>query len=166
VIEQALIMRDEQHAALGGTQAVDALRDDLERVDVEAGIRLVEYRERGLEHEHLQDFVALLLAAREPFVDAALEEALVDLHELHLRAHELQEIVGIDFGLPLRLQFGVQRGFQQIDVVDARDFDRILEPEEQARARAFFGRQREQILAAILHAAAGYLVPGPAGEHV
>ena len=69
-------MRDQQHAEVGGLLgAVDALRDDLERVDVEAGVGLVEHRELRLEQLELQDLVALLLAAREALVDVALGEA-------------------------------------------------------------------------------------------
>ena len=37
----------------------------------EAGIGFVQNGELGLEHQHLQDFVALLLAAGEAFVHAA-----------------------------------------------------------------------------------------------
>ena len=103
VIEQPLVVGDQQHAAIRGAQRVHAARDHLERVDVEAGVGLVEHRELRLEHQHLQDLVALLLAAGEPFVDAARQEALVHLHELHLAAHELQEFVGVDFGLARRL---------------------------------------------------------------
>ena len=42
----------------------------LQRVDVEAGIGLVEHRERRLQQRHLQDLVALLLAAGEADIDA------------------------------------------------------------------------------------------------
>ena len=45
--------------------------DDAERVDVEARIRLVEHRQPGLEHRHLEDLVPLLLAPREARVHRA-----------------------------------------------------------------------------------------------
>ena len=166
VIEQPLVVGDQQHAAIGGAQRIHAARHHLQRVDVEAGVGLVEHRERGLEHQHLQDLVALLFAAGETFVDAARQETLVHLHELHLAAHQLQEFVGVDFGLPIALRLRVDRGLEQIDVVDAGNFHRVLEPEEHAGARAFFGRHREQVAALELHAAAGDLVTGTAGEHV
>jgi hypothetical protein len=46
-------------------QAVDAVGNDAQRIDVEAGIGLIEDGAR-LEHQHLQDLVALLLAAGKP----------------------------------------------------------------------------------------------------
>ena len=63
------------------------------------GVGLVEHRELRFEHGHLQDLVALFLAARKPFVDAAVQEALVHLHQLHLVADQREEIERVDFGL-------------------------------------------------------------------
>jgi hypothetical protein len=85
----------------------------LQRIDVEAGIGLVEQRELRLEHGHLQDLVALLLAAREAFVDAAIEEALVHLHELHLLADQLQELEGVEFGLAVLLAQALSAAFSR-----------------------------------------------------
>ena len=39
--------------------------------------------------------------------------------------------------------YRVERGFEQIGVVDARDFHRILKAEEQSGARALLGCERE-----------------------
>ena len=69
VVEQALVVRDHQHRALGLAQRVHAARHDAQRVDVEARVGLVEDREARLEERHLEDLVALLLAAREALVD-------------------------------------------------------------------------------------------------
>jgi phosphoribosylformylglycinamidine (FGAM) synthase-like amidotransferase family enzyme len=112
VIEQPLVVSDEQHAAVGRAQRIHAARHDLERVDVESRVRLVEHGERRFEHQHLQDLVALLLAAGESFIDTARQKALVHLHELHLAAHELQEFVGIDLRQAGRLALGVHGSFQ------------------------------------------------------
>jgi hypothetical protein len=71
VIEQTLVVGDQHHGALRVAQAVHAHRDDLERIDVEPGVRFIENRELRLEHEHLQDLVALLLAAGKPFIHTA-----------------------------------------------------------------------------------------------
>ena len=38
VVEEALVVRDEDDRVLGRAQLVDALRDDAQRVDVEAGV--------------------------------------------------------------------------------------------------------------------------------
>ena len=73
--------------------AIDALGDDLEGVDVEAGVGLVEDGVFRLEHRHLEDFVALLLAAGEAFVDRARGEFAVHLEQVHLLV-ELLVVVG------------------------------------------------------------------------
>ena len=62
----------------GDAQPVDAVGDDLQRVDVEAGIGLVEHRQPRLEQRHLQDLVALLLAAGEADIDGAAQHLLID----------------------------------------------------------------------------------------
>src|SRR5467141_4112856 len=63
IVQQALVVRDQQRGAPGAPQRVDTLGHDLERVDVEAGIGLVEDGKARIEHPHLKDLVALLLAA-------------------------------------------------------------------------------------------------------
>ena len=84
VAEDARVVRDEQHAEAGALLgAVDALGDDLQRVDVEAGVGLVEHRELRLEQLELEDLVALLLAAGEALVDVALRELRVHAQVLH-----------------------------------------------------------------------------------
>ena len=49
-----------------------------QRVDVEAGVELVEDGDARLEHRELQRLVALLLAARQVDVERPVEEALVE----------------------------------------------------------------------------------------
>ena len=63
---------------------VHAGSDDPQGVDVQPRVRLVEDRQDGLEHRHLEDLVALLFAARETLVDGPPDELLVDLDELRL----------------------------------------------------------------------------------
>src|SRR5258705_2963899 len=73
VIEQALIVRDDDEAALRRPQPIDALGHDLQRVDVEPGIGLVEHAEPRLAQRHLQHLVALLLSAGESHIDRAAQ---------------------------------------------------------------------------------------------
>jgi hypothetical protein len=47
VVEQALVVGDDEEGAVGRAQRVDAVGDDPQRVDVEAGIGLVEDAQRG-----------------------------------------------------------------------------------------------------------------------
>ena len=79
-------MRDQQDAlALLRAEPVDALGDDLERVDVEAGVGLVEHRDLRVEQLELGDLVALLLATGEALVDRALRERRVQVQLLAAR---------------------------------------------------------------------------------
>ena len=142
VVEQPLVVGDHEHRALGAAQRVHAVRDDAQRVDVEARVGLVEDREPRLEHRHLEDLVALLLAAGEALVHGALQELLVHLDELHLLAHEGEEVHRVELALAARLADRVERGLQEVAVGDAGDLDRILEGEEDPLARALFGRER------------------------
>src|SRR6266516_7015991 len=78
VVQQALVVRDHDRGAVGRAQPVDAVRHDLQRVDVEPGIGLVEHAELGLEQRHLQDLVALLLAAGKADVDRPAQHLRLD----------------------------------------------------------------------------------------
>ena len=66
LLEQPLVVSDGEDAELGPVLAhgAHAARDDTQRVDVETGIRLVEHGDERLQQRHLEDLVALLLAAR------------------------------------------------------------------------------------------------------
>ena len=123
-------MRDDDHRALRRAQPVDAIRDDLERVDIEAGIGLVEHRQPRLQHRHLQDLVALLLAAGEADIDRPAQHLLVDAELLGGLAHPLHEVRGGEFGLAAMLALRVERGAQKRHGGDARHFHRILERQE------------------------------------
>jgi len=63
VLEQTLIVSDRKDPEVRAFLAdgVDAGGDLPQRVDVEAGIRLVEHRDVGFHQRHLQDLVPLLL---------------------------------------------------------------------------------------------------------
>ena len=80
VAQDPRVVGDQQHGlvvVLG--EPVDAVGDDLERVDVEAGVGLVEHRDLGVEQLELGDLVALLLATGEALVDVALRERRVEV---------------------------------------------------------------------------------------
>jgi hypothetical protein len=166
VLEDALVVGDEDHRVVGPPQPVHALRDDLERVDVEPGVRLVEDREPRLEHRHLEDLVPLLLAAREALVDGPAREAPVHLDDLQLLVEELEELHRIELLLPLARAPLVDRGLEEVHVADAGDLDGVLEREEHARARPLLGGQRQEVLPQKRDRAARDDVAGVAGEHL
>jgi hypothetical protein len=60
----------------------------------------------------------------------------------------------------------VQAGFEQVHVVDAGDFHRILKRQEHAFARAFFRRQRQQVFAFVCNGAGGDFIALATGEHL
>ena len=95
VVEQALVVGDGEDAELGpvAPHLLHALGHDLEGVDVEAGVGLVEDGDLGLEDRHLEDLVALLLAAGEALVEVPVGEGRVHveaLHPLHDRQPQLE----------------------------------------------------------------------------
>ena len=130
-------MGDQEDAERGAAHGVDAVGDDAESVDVEAGVGFVHEGEFGFEHGHLEDFAALLFAAGEAVVDRAGSEFPVDLEEVHFRVEAFIIGGGVDF-LALG-HAGLLRGAEEIGDGDAGDFARILEGEEDAGAGALIG---------------------------
>ena len=125
---------------------VPAAHCRLERINVETGVGLVEDRQLGLQHCHLQNLVALFFAAREAFVDTAIQEFRVHAQRRHLFFSELQKLKGIDLVDSLVLAFRVERGLEKVGVVNARNLDRVLEAQENAVASTFFGFEFQQVL--------------------
>ena len=140
--------------------AVDAVGDDLQRVDVEAGVGLVENRQRRLQHRHLEDLVALLLAARESFVHRAVHQALVHVEPLHALADERHELHRVELLLAAVLAQRVQRRLEEVGVVHARNLDRVLKRHEHALARARLWIHRQQVLPFVANRAGRHLVSG------
>ena len=63
-----------QEARIGGREPVHPLADHAKRVDVEARIDLVEYRELRTKQRQLNRLVALLLAARQVDVERTIQQ--------------------------------------------------------------------------------------------
>src|SRR5262249_12018205 len=166
VVEQALVVRDHHKRALGGAQSVDAVRDGLERVDIEAGIGLVEHAQPRLQQRHLQDFVALLLAAGEADVDPAAQHLLFDAELARHLAHALEEFGRGELILTPLLALRVERGAKEGHGGDAGNFKRILEGEEKTLGGALLGREGENVLAVEQHLPLRHDVVVLPGEHV
>ena len=126
-------MRDEDDGLVRAAEPVDAFGDDLQRVDVEAGVGLVEQRQLRVEDRHLEDLVALLLAAGEALVDVALHQVGVEVHRLRLLLEHLVEVADRDLLLAAALAQRVERCAQELAVADAGKLDRVLQREEDAR---------------------------------
>src|SRR5258705_3231878 len=130
MVEEPLIMGDDDHGALGRAQPVDAVRHHLEGVDVEAGIGLVEHAQLGLEQRHLENLVALLLAAGESDIDRPAQHLLVDVELLRRLAHPLEEVGRRQLRLAALLALGVERGAQERHVGDAGNLEPLLKSQE------------------------------------
>ncbi len=148
----------------GVAEPVDPVGHDAQRVDVEAGIGLVENRQRRLEHGHLENFVPLLLAAGKSLVDGPVEERGVDVHQLHPLFHEPEKVDGVELLLAAMLPDRVEGRLQEVGVGDAGDFDRVLEGEEDPLAGPLLRRHGQEVLALVADASAGDLVGLPSGE--
>src|SRR2546428_190986 len=96
VLQEPLVVRHQDHGVVGTPQAVHALRDGLERVDVEARVRLGPDGELPLQPGPLEDLVPLLLAAGEALVDRSIDEAPIHLDDSELLVQELQELHGVE----------------------------------------------------------------------
>src|SRR4051794_37578963 len=134
-VEDALVVGDDQYAHPGAGELVDALGDDLQGVDVEAGVGLVEHGHRGLQHRQLEDLHPLLLAARETLVEIARGEVLRDVGEGHRLLGLLAEVLELHRLLARGLAVGVDDHPQVLGDGDSRDRDRILERHEEAHPR-------------------------------
>ncbi len=159
-------MGNQHDGALRAAHGADAAGDDLERVDVEAGVGLVENGEPGFQHRHLQNLVALLFATGEAFVHRAVKQAWVHLHEPELVLDQREKVHGIQFRFAAMLADRVEPRLEQIDVRDAGDFHRILEGQEDARACPLFGRHAQQVRAVVEDFTRAHDVAVPPGQHM
>ncbi len=168
MVEQPLVVGDHQHAHLGllRVERVDAVGDDLERVDVEPRVGLVHHRHVRLEHRHLQDLDPLLLAAAEALVEVAAHKGLVDFERGHLLAQLLAELGHRDGGrlgiLAILAAMRIDRRAQEVRHRHAGDGDRVLEGQEQPQLGALIGPQLKDVLALVPDLAARHRVAGVA----
>ncbi len=155
-------MGDDQHAgAVPGRDAVHALGDDADGVDIEAAVGLVEDGECRPEHGQLQDLGPLLLAAGESFVQVAPGELLVDPQLVHLLAQFLAEVAHRDqvFAFLARRVADVgHRVPQEVGHRDAGDGRRVLEARKIPALARSSGSSRQDVLAVERDRAFGDLI--------
>ena len=165
VVEQPLVVGDDDGGILLALEFVHTPGHDAQGIDVETAVGLVENREAGLQHGHLENLVAFLLTARETLVDRAAGQLVVELDNRPFLAHEFQE-VGSREGLESAiLALLVHRRTHEVDHAHTRDFDRVLETEEEPFVRTVFGREGQQVLAVELDRTASHLIGGISGQY-
>ena len=114
------------------------------------------------EHHELEDLVALLLAAGEPFVDGAGGEFAVDLQQVHFGVEIL--VIGDGVDVLALGQAGLERGADEVGIGDTGDFGRVLEGQEDAGARPLVDGHAEDFLAIEGDGAAGDDIAFMAGD--
>ena len=157
-------MGDDDARGLGGLQLVHTVGHDAHSVHVESRVGLVEDGELGFQHSHLEDFVAFLLATREALVDGAVGELRIQLHDLALLAHQLEEVGGVHGLQSLIFALLVDGGLHEVGHGHTGNLHRILEREEQPLVGAVFGLHLQEVLAVEDGLAAGHLVERIAHE--
>ena len=149
-------MGDREHAKIVVVgHRLDAPGDVAERVDVEAGVDLVEDGELRAEHGELQRLGPLLLAAGELDVHPTREELVADRQSRGFAGDALD-----------RGRVAVGGRGHQLQHAHAGNLDRVLVGEEQAEAGAFPRRAPEELLAVDRRGALGDRVVVAAHEHV
>ena len=154
-------MGDHERARARADERVDALRHDLERIDVETRVGLVEDRDARLQHRHLQDLDALLLPTGEPVVQVARGELAGHLEALHRGEELLAELRDRHRALLATvrcLALRVDRAAQEARDGHARDRVRVLERQEEAALGALVGAHLHQVGAVEQDLATGDLV--------
>src|SRR5690606_5759453 len=126
----------------------------------------VEHAEAWLQELHLKNFSALLFAAREAYIERALEHVHINAELASGVLHALDEFRNLQFRLAARLALAVHRDLQEFHRSNAWNFHRILESEENALGGAFSRVEFEDRLAVIKNVAFRYFIIFATGEDV
>ena len=140
-------MGDDDDGFVCAAQVVDAIGDHAERVDVEAGVGLVEDGEVGVEERHLENLVALFLAAGEALVHGAVAELVSQLHHFLLLGHQFEELGAVERVEAAVFAHLVEGGAHEVGDAHTGDLHRVLETDEDTFAGAVLNRQIQQVLA-------------------
>ncbi len=153
---------DDAELGPGAPHLLDPPGDDAQGVDVEARVGLVQDGEVRLEHGHLEDLVALLLAAGEALVEIAAGEGGVHVEALHPLRESHPDLEHGHLGAPA----GRHGLAEELRDGHAGDLLGVLEGEEHPRPGPGIGRPGRDVLALEQDPALGDPVAGVAGEGV
>ena len=136
-----------------------------QRIDIQTRIGLIQYRQTGLQHRHLEDLVFLLLAAGESFVHRAVIEFIRQLEHLFLLTHQRQKLFRTQRFFAFIRTLGIDRCTHEIGHTHAGYLYRILKTKEYARACAHFGCHLQEVLAFQVHLTARHFIGRITGQH-
>ena len=145
---------DEERFALFLLELLNALGDDADSVDVEAGVGLVEDGEVRVEDEELKDLRLFLFAAGEADVEVTVCIVFRNGQDVRDLLDLLAEVPQFDALARTHLD----RVTHKVGNGDAGDFDGVLERHEQARLGALVRGLREQVEVAVLDGAFGHFI--------
>ncbi len=143
IVEQSLVVCYDYGGVLACLELVDASGNYPEGVDVESTVCFVENRKARFEHGHLENLVALFLAAREALVDRARRQLVIKLYHGAFLPHHLQEVGRAHRLFAEVFALGVDGGTHEVDHRHARNLHRVLERQEQAFVRTVLGSERQ-----------------------
>src|SRR5574337_488943 len=159
-------MGDQDHRPARTSDRINPVRHSPQRIDVQSGVGLIQDRQFRVEYGHLEDLVPFLLPAREAFVERAIQEALIQLDELHFFLDEVEKVDGIQLFETTMLSYGIHSRLQEVTGAHSGDLDRVLEGQKDPLTGALFGGHPEQVFPLVQHLTGCDLIAVPTGQYV
>jgi len=167
IVKQPLVMGDEQDRLVRlAHDAVDAVADHTQRIDVEAAVGFVEDGKAGVDNAHLHHLVPLLFAAGKADIHRTLQHVHIHAERARLFARDLQELGARKRGFTAMLALRVQGLAQELHVRHTGDFNRILEAKKQPGRGALMRLHAEQVFAVEGDRPFGHFITGPTRQHI
>ena len=145
VVQQALIVGDDQHGAIGRAQRVDALGDDRSASMSRPESVSSRMHRFGSRSAICRISLRFFSPPEKPTLSRG-EHFLRDVERAGDFPHLLEKS-GVDSSLAALLALRIERRVQEGHRGDARNFDRILERQEDAAGGAFVRRHFQEVLA-------------------
>ena len=137
VVEKPLVVGHHHVGVVRPLERIDPVGHDPKGIDIQSRVRLVEQRELGLEHGHLENLVSLLLATREPGVHGPLHDLGTPLDHLQLLLQQIDKVDRVHFLQPASLPHLIVGRPEKVRVRDAGNFDRVLKSQKHPGLSSF-----------------------------
>ena len=107
-----------------------------DKFNIQTAVCFVQHTQKGLEHRHLENLIALFLATAEAFVQRPVEEGLFHPDELERVFGDLQKVERVIRSLASGLSDRIDRRLEEDRGRDPRDLDGVLKRHEDPRTSA------------------------------